>query len=89
MINQRIEMKLPDETILIAEATEKSDYPSINIYHKDAVGEVDEVVFAEYNPEKKPAASLWLQPNNVSLNIKTLIGKSYKCFEGGAAEDEA
>lgn len=53
MINQRIEMKLPDETILIAEATEKSDYPSINIYHKDAVGDVDEVVFAEYNPEKE------------------------------------
>ena len=53
MINQRIEMKLPDETMLIAEATEKSDYPSINIYHKDAAGDVDEVVFAEYNPEKE------------------------------------
>ena len=53
MINQRIEMMLPDETILIAEATEKSDYPSINIYHKDAAGDVDEVVFAEYNPEKE------------------------------------
>ena len=46
------------ETILIAEATEKSDYPSINIYHKDAVGEVDEVVFAEYNPEKETGRKL-------------------------------
>lgn len=53
MINQRIEMKLPDETFLIAEATEKSDYPSINVYHRDATGDVDEVVFAEYNPEKE------------------------------------
>lgn len=52
MITQRIEMKLPDETLLIAEATENSDYPSINIYHEDAEGESDEVVFAEYNPEK-------------------------------------
>ena len=58
MINQRIEMKLPDETILIAETTEKSDYPSINIYHKDAVGEVDGVVFAEYNPEKETGCKL-------------------------------
>lgn len=53
MINQRIEMKLPDETILIVEATEKSDYPSINIYHRDVTGDIDEVVFAEYNPEKE------------------------------------
>lgn len=53
MINQRIEMRLPDDTMLIAEAAEKSDYPSINIYHQDASGDSDEVVFAEYNPEKK------------------------------------
>lgn len=53
MINQRIEMRLPDDTLLIAEANEKSDYPSINIYHQDATGDMDEVVFAEYNPEKR------------------------------------
>ncbi|MBR0277918.1 MAG: hypothetical protein IJQ50_05620, partial [Clostridia bacterium] len=52
MINQRIEMKLPDETLLIAEATEDSDYPCISIYHKDTECSPDEVVFAEYNPEK-------------------------------------
>ena len=53
MINQRIEMRLPDDTLLIAEATENTDYPSINVYHQDASGDADEVVFAEYNPEKK------------------------------------
>ena len=31
MLNQRIEVRLPDDTLLIAEANEKSDYPSINI----------------------------------------------------------
>ena len=58
MINQRIEMRLPDDTLLIAEATENSDYPSINIYHQDASGDADEVVFAEYNPEKETGRKL-------------------------------
>lgn len=46
-------MKLPDDTTLIAESNRQSDYPSINIYHKDADGDVDEVAFTEYNPEKE------------------------------------
>ena len=58
MLNQKIEMRLPDDTLLIAEATEKSDYPSINIYHQDASGDADEVVFAEYNPEKETGRKL-------------------------------
>lgn len=58
MLNQRIEMRLPDDTLLIAEATEKSDYPSINIYHQDASGDADEVAFAEYNPEKETGRKL-------------------------------
>lgn len=53
MLKQRIEMKLPDDTTLIAESNQQSDYPSINIYHKDTDGEVDEVAFAEYNTEKE------------------------------------
>lgn len=58
MLNQRIEMRLPDDTMLIAETTEKSNYPSINIYHQDASGDADEVVFAEYNPDKKLGCKL-------------------------------
>ena len=52
MLNQRIEMKLADDTTLIAETEEKSDYPSMNIYYKNAEGEIDEMLFAEYNPDK-------------------------------------
>ena len=52
MLNQRIEMKLADDTTLIAETEEKSDYPSMNIYYKDAEGEIDEMLFAEYNRKK-------------------------------------
>ena len=33
MINQRIEMKLLDETLLIAETTENSDYPIFKVLH--------------------------------------------------------
>lgn len=53
MIKKKIEITLPDETQLIAEAAEESDYPCINIYQRDTEGEIDTVAFAEYNPDSK------------------------------------
>lgn len=51
MIKKKFEITLPDETQLIAEAAEESDYPCINIYQRDTEGEIDTVAFAEYNPD--------------------------------------
>ena len=53
MVQKKFEIKLPDETQLIAEAAEGSNCPCINIYRKDNEGETDAVAFAEYNPDRE------------------------------------
>lgn len=52
MINERIVLKLPDGTKLVAESQKNIDYPAININHIDAENKLDTVTFAEYNPLK-------------------------------------
>ena len=52
MINEKIELKMPDGTKLIAETEKNIDYPAINIAHIDGEGNYDTVAFAEYNPLK-------------------------------------
>lgn len=53
MLKQKIEMKLPDDTMLIAESDEYSDYPGISINYKDAQGAVERVAFVEYNSARE------------------------------------
>lgn len=53
MIKKKFKITFPDETQLIAEATEDPNYPCINIYQRDTEGEVDAVAFAEYNPDSE------------------------------------
>ncbi len=52
MIDEKIELRLPDGTRLIAETQRDIDYPAININYIDAENNFDTVAFAEYNPEK-------------------------------------
>lgn len=68
MLNQRLEMKLPDDTVLIAETTENSEYPGVSIYHKDTDGKIDEVAFAEYNPENQICRKLMAGIYNNSVD---------------------
>ena len=52
MINEKIELRMPNGTKLIAETEKNIDYPAINITHIDENGNYDTVAFAEYNPSK-------------------------------------
>lgn len=52
MINEKLEVKLPDGTMLMAQTERNGENPGIIIYHINAQKEWDEVVFAEYNPDK-------------------------------------
>ena len=53
MKKKKIKITFPDETQLIAEATEDPNYPCINIYQRDNEGEIDAIAFAEYNPDSE------------------------------------
>ena len=67
MRDERIQVILPDNTKLIAEAETNTNYPSINITYEDADGNVDEVAFAEYNQGKRFGKKVQVGKHQMSL----------------------
>lgn len=52
MINEELEVKLPDGTKLLAKTERNGENPGIFLFHVNAQNDLDEVAFAEYNPSK-------------------------------------